>query len=53
MILGKINLKIERVSKVNLNDKMIMKNETWTVNLKNYVKSLHYSIDRKIMKTVS
>ena len=29
-----------------------MKNETWKVNLKNYVKILDYSIDRKIMKTV-
>ena len=29
-----------------------MKNETWRVNLKNYVKILDYSIDRKIMKTV-
>ena len=40
MILGKINLKIERVSKVNLNDKMVMKNETWRVNLKNYEKKV-------------
>ena len=29
-----------------------MKNETWKVNLKNYVKILDYSIDRMIMKTV-
>ena len=43
---------MKEYQKVNLNDKMIMKNETWRVNLKNYVKILDYSINRKIMKTV-